>query len=134
MFFLSSAFTFSDDKPIFRIIFYHFYYFKFSSYVECPLNLIATSISFRIVALYPTKAISLEGLPGGLACQLLRDASTMPQPDLLHVIEAEDPVGILGHGFRVPVQCGGVQVDGGASLEACFIAWATRPTISLALS
>jgi len=33
-------------------------------------------------------------------------------PYNMHVIEAEDPVGELGHGFQVPVQCGGVQEDG----------------------
>jgi len=51
-------------------------------------------------------------LPRGLACHLLRDASTLPQPCSLHVIEAEDPVGMLDHGFQVPVQYGGVQEDG----------------------
>ena len=30
----------------------------------------------------------------------------------MHVIEAEDPVGELGHGFQVPVQYRGVQEDG----------------------
>jgi hypothetical protein len=29
----------------------------------------------------------------------------------MHVLEAEDPVGELGHGFNVPVQCRGVQED-----------------------
>jgi hypothetical protein len=54
----------------------------------------------------------MGALPGGLACHLLRDASTLPQPELsLHIIEAEDPVGELGHGFQVPVQYRDVQED-----------------------
>ena len=50
----------------------------------------------------------------------------------LHIIEAEDPVGELGHGIQVPVQYRGVKED--APREACFMAWATRPAISLAPS
>ena len=49
---------------------------------------------------------------GGLACHFLRDASTLAVGLPLHIIEAEDPVGELGHGFKVPVQYSGVQEDG----------------------
>ena len=48
---------------------------------------------------------------GGLACQLLRDASPLAQPSSLNIIEAEHSVGELGHGFQVPVQYRGVQGD-----------------------
>jgi len=43
---------------------------------------------------------------------LPRDASALVQPISLQNIEAEDPVGELGHCIRVPVQCRGVQEDG----------------------
>jgi len=66
----------------------------------------------------------------GLACQLLRDASPLAVGLPPHIIEAEDPVGELGHGFQVPVQYGGVKED--APREACFRAWAIWPAISLA--
>jgi hypothetical protein len=69
---------------------------------------------------------------GGLACSLLRDASTLAVGLPVHIIEAESPVGGRGHGFQVPVQYGGVKED--APREACFMVWAIWPAISLALS
>jgi hypothetical protein len=64
---------------------------------------------------------------------IIRGCSTFAQPEFsLHVIEAEYPVGILGNGLQMAVQCRGGQED--APREACFMASATRPAILLALS
>jgi len=56
--------------------------------------------------------VVIGALPGGLACHLPRDPFAAARSRSLHILEAEDPVGELGHRFQVPVQYGGVQEDG----------------------
>ena len=71
--------------------------------------------------------------PGGLACHLLRDASTLAQPSSLHIIEAEDQ-GTASSGLLLPGAGPMRGRTGGYPREACFMAWATWPAIFLALS